>query len=97
MDITDAQLLRELRRALDEVGDQGIDAQARAIEATLRRLNATMPDVVRALNRVRERRRRELAGLAERIGALAEGRSAAEETADAVDRFLRRIGGGERA
>ena len=96
MDITDAQLLRELRRALDEVADQGIDAQARAIEATLRRLNATMPDVVRALNRVRERRRHELAGLAERIGALAESQSEAEETADAVDRFLRQSSGGGR-
>ena len=97
MDVTDAQLLRELRRALDEVGDQGIEAQARAIEATLRRLNATMPDVVRALNRVRDRRKQELAGLAGRIGALAESQSEAEETAEAVDRFLRRIGGGERA
>ena len=64
MDITDAQLLRELRRALDAVAGQGADAQAKALEETMQRLDATMPDVVRALNNVRERRRTELAGLA---------------------------------
>jgi len=96
MEITDAQLLRELRRALDAVTDQGADAQARALEETLQRLNATMADLVRALNAVRERRRHELTGLAGRIGALAERHAEAEETSDAVDRFLRSIGGGKR-
>jgi hypothetical protein len=89
MDITDAQLLRELRRALDAVAGQGADAQARALEETMQRLDATMPDVVRALNGVRERRRAELAGLAGRIDALASGYEDAEETAEAVDQYLR--------
>jgi hypothetical protein len=93
MDSTDAQLLRELRRALDAVAGQGADAQARALEETMQRLNATMPDVVRALNGVRERRRTELAGLAGRIGALAGSIEEAEATADAVDQFLRGMTG----
>jgi hypothetical protein len=95
MDISDAQLLRELRRALDAVAGQGTDAQARALEETLERYNATVPDVVRALGAVRERRRREIAGFADRIGALAERYAEAEETADAVDRFLRDLSGGQ--
>jgi hypothetical protein len=93
MDISDAQLLRELRRALDAVAGQGTGAQARALEETMRRYNATMPDVLRALNAVRDRRRRELARLAGRIEALATGYEEAEQTADAVDRFLRGLGG----
>ncbi len=97
MDITDAQLLRELRRALDAVAAEGTEAQARALEETLRRCNASMSDVVRALGAVRDRRRRELSGLAGRIGALAQSNAEAEETADAVDRFLRGLGGEQRA
>ncbi len=93
MDISDTQLLRELRRALDDVSDDGTEAQSRALEETLRRFDATMADVARALNAVKERRRRELVGLAQRIGALAERHADAEETADAVDRFLRDLGG----
>jgi hypothetical protein len=94
MEISDGQLLRELRRALDAVASEGMGAQVRAVEETLRRYDATMADVQRALNAVKERRRRELAGLAGRIGAIAEGQSDAEETSDAVDRFLRGLGGG---
>jgi len=97
MDISDTQLLRELRRALDAVAGQGTDAQARALEETMQRYNATMPDVVRALNGVRQRRRHELARLAGRIDALASGYEEAEETAEAVDRFLREMGGSHRA
>ena len=93
MDITDGQLLRELRRALDAVGGEGMGAQVRAVEETLRRYDATMADVQRALHAVKERRRRELAGLAGRIRAIADGQSDAEETADAVDRFLRALPG----
>ncbi len=93
MDISDAQLLRELRRALDAVADQGSDAQARALQDTLVRLNATMQDVDRALRAVRDRRQRELSRLAGGIGAIAEGQVEGEETADAVDRFVRGLGG----
>lgn len=93
MDISDTQLLRELRRALDAVAGEGADAQARALEETMQRLDATMPDVVRALNSVRERRRTEIARLAGRIDALASGFEEAEETAEAVDRFLRGMAG----
>ena len=95
MDITDAQLLRELRRALDAVAGEGADAQAAALESTLHRYNATMADVVRALGAVRDRRRQELSGLAGRIDALADSHTDAADTADAVDQFLRgRAGGG---
>jgi regulator of protease activity HflC (stomatin/prohibitin superfamily) len=97
MDITDTQLLRELRRALDAVAGEGRDAQAQAVEETMRRYNATMPDVVRALNSVRERHRQELAGLAGRIDALASGYEGAQATADSVDRFLRGLGGSRQA
>jgi hypothetical protein len=93
MDISDTQLLRELRRALDAVAGEGADAQARALEETMQRLDATMPDVVRALNSVRERRRTEIARLAGRIDALASGFEEAEETAEAVDQFLRGMTG----
>ena len=93
MDISDTQLLRELRRALDAVAGEGADAQARALEETMQRLDATMPDVVRALNSVRERRRTEIARLAGRIDALASGFEEAEETAEAVDQFLRGMAG----
>lgn len=92
MEISDTQLLRELRRALDAAADGGTEAQAKALEEALGRLGATMADVARALNAVKERRRRELSGLARRIGALAERQADAEETADAVDRFLRDLG-----
>ena len=91
------QLLRELRRALDEVSAAGPDAQAAALEATLRRYNATMADVVRALGAVRDRRRQELAGLAGRIDALATSHAEAADTADAVDTFLRGLTRGERS
>ena len=97
MDITDAELLRELRRALDAAAGQGPDAQAAALEATLRRYNATTADVVRALGAVRDRRRQELAGLAGRIGAIADGRTDAAETADAVDAFLRSLSGEQKS
>lgn len=97
MEISDTQLLRELRRALDAVAGQGTDAQARALEETMLRYNATMPDVMRALNRVRERRRQELARLAGRIDALASGYEDAEETAESVDRFLRGLEGRHQA
>jgi len=93
MDITDGHLLRELRRALDAVAGEGMGAQVRAVEDTLRRYDATMADVQRALRAVKERRQRELAGLAGRIRAIADGQSEAEETADAVDRFLRGLAG----
>ena len=93
MDIDDATLLRELRRALDAVAGEGTEAQARALEETLRQYNASMTDVVRALGEVRDRRRRELSRLAGGIGAIAEGHAEAEETADAVDRFLRGLAG----
>ena len=95
MEITDGQLLRELRRALDAVASQDMGAQVRAVEDTLRRYDATMADVQRALNAVKERRRRELAGLAGRIGAIAEGQSDATDTSNAVDRFLRGLAGGD--
>jgi hypothetical protein len=93
MDITDGQLLRELRRALDAVAGQAMDAQVRAVEDTLRRYNGTMADVQRALNAVKQRRNRELAGLAGRIRAIADGQADAAETADAVDQFLRGLAG----
>lgn len=89
MDISDGQLIRELRLALEAVKGEGQDAQARVVFETLQRHNATMADLTRALKAVRERRRGELAGLAGRIGALADSQSDAQETADAVDRFLR--------
>ena len=95
MEISDGHLLRELRRALDAVAGQGMGAQVRAVEDTLRRYDATMADVQRALNAVKERRQRELAGLAGRIRAIAEGQSDAEETADAVDRYLRGLAGND--
>lgn len=94
MEISDGQLLRELKRALDAVAAEGADAQAAALEATLRRYNATMADVTRALRAVRDRRRRELARLAGGINALAASRADAAETADAVDAFLRGLSGG---
>jgi ABC-type transporter Mla subunit MlaD len=97
MDISDGQLLRELKRALDAVSAEGPDAQAAALEATLRRYNATMADVTRALGAVRDRRRRELARLAGGIGAIAERQSDAAETAEAVDTFLRGLSGGGRS
>jgi hypothetical protein len=91
VDISDGQLIRELRLALETVKDAGQEAQARVVFETLKRHNATMADLTRALKAVRERRRGELAGLAGRIGALAESQSDAQETAEAVDRFLRSI------
>jgi hypothetical protein len=97
VDITDGQLLRELKLALERVAGEGQAAQAAALEETLRRLGATMADVTRALAVVRNRRRHELAALAGRIGALAEQRTEAEDTADAVDRFLRGLADGGRA
>lgn len=93
MEISDAQLLRELRRALDAVAAEGQDAQARALHDTLRRLGADMGDVERALRGVRDRRRRELARLAGGIGAIAESQEEAEDTADAVDLFVRGLQG----
>ena len=95
MDITDAQLLRELKLALERVSSADRAAQQSALEETLRRYNATMADVTRALSGVRNRRQQELTGLAGRLGALAQQRTEAEETADAVDRFLRGLGGGD--
>jgi hypothetical protein len=93
MEISDAELLRELRRAIDAAAPAGNDAQARAVEETLRRYQATMADVARALGALRERRRRELSGLAGRIDALAERRQEDFDTADAVDRFVRALRG----
>jgi hypothetical protein len=83
MEISDAELLRELRRAIDAAAPAGNDAQARAVEE----------DVARALGALRERRRRELSGLAGRIDALAERRQEDFDTADAVDRFVRALRG----
>ena len=92
MDIDDATLLRELRRALDSVTGQGAEAQAAALRGVLARYNATLDDVTRAVRRVKERHRRELAGLTQRLARLAEQREEDEATADAVDAFLRGLG-----
>lgn len=90
------RLLRELRRALDAVAGEGQSAQAAALEATLTEYGATMADVARALRTVRGRRDTELSGLAGRLQALADARDEAQETADAVDAFLRRASEGGR-
>jgi hypothetical protein len=94
MDVDDATLLRELRRALDSVAGQGQDAQAEALRGVLARLNATLDDVVRAVGRVKQRHARELSGLAQRLSALADQRAEDAETADAVDSWLRAFGRG---
>ena len=92
MDIDDARLLRELRRALDEVAGQGTEAQAAALREVLARYGATVEDVARAVRRAKERHRRELAGLTQRLARLADQRAEDEATAEAVDAFLRSIG-----
>lgn len=89
MDISDGELLRELKRAIDAVVDADQAAQAAAVERTLTRLDATMADVARALGEVRRRRKLEIARLAGRLDALASTQADSIDTADAVDRFLR--------
>ena len=92
----DRLLVRDLWLALDAVSGQGADAQAKAIREVLDKHGATMNDVARIVGRIRQRRRSELGGLASRLDALAERRADAEETAAAVDAFLRTHGSGER-
>jgi hypothetical protein len=94
MEISDGELLRELKKAVDAAAPEGPKAQAAALEAILRRYDATMADVARALGEVRNRRKRELSGLAGRIDALAASHEDGAETADSVDAFLRSRGEG---
>jgi len=89
MEISDGQLLRELKKAVDAAAPEGQAAQAKALEETLRRYDATMADVARALGEVRRRRRQELGRLAGRIEAIAERAEDATDTAASVDAFLR--------
>jgi hypothetical protein len=91
MNIDDAGLLRELRRALDAAAPDGPEAQAAALRAVLIRHDATLHDVARAVARVKQRHRRELAGLAQRLARLAELREEERATAEAVDAFLRSL------
>lgn len=93
MDIDDTRLLRELRQALDVAAPGGPEAQSAALRDVLTRFNATLEDVARAVARARERRKRELTGLADRLTRLADQREDARDTADAVDAFLRSLGG----
>ncbi len=91
MNIDDSRLLRELRRALDTVAGQGMEAQSAALREVLVRHDATLEDVARAVSAVKERHRRELSGLARRLARLADQRGEDIETADAVDAFLRSL------
>jgi ABC-type transporter Mla subunit MlaD len=92
MDINDLRLLRELRRAIDAAAPDGPEAQAAALREVLARQGATLEDVARAVARVKERRRREISALAQRLSRLAEQREEDRDTADAVDIFLRSLG-----
>ncbi|MFN8556130.1 MAG: hypothetical protein U0531_01830 [Dehalococcoidia bacterium] len=94
MDIDEAGLLRELRRAVDAAAVDGPEAQQAALRDVLARYNATLDDVTRAVRRARERHTREIAGLASRIARLADQREEDIATADAVDSFLRSLGRG---
>lgn len=85
----DRALLRDLRQAVQQTESQGKDAQAAAIFAVLKQHGATTADVQRLLGWARSRRSRELGGLQARLNSMIESQSAAEETAAAVDRFLR--------
>jgi hypothetical protein len=91
MDTDDATLLRELRRALDTVTGQGPEAQAVALREVLSRYNATLDDVARAVNKVKQRHARELSGLAQRLSRLADQRAEDTATADAVDAWMRSL------
>ena len=92
MDIDEAGLLRELRRALDTAAGGGTEAQAAALRDVLARYNATVEDVARAVRRARERHQRELGGLVQRIARLADQREEDQATVEAVDRYLRSLG-----
>lgn len=92
MELSDGELLRELKRAVDAAAAEGTAAQAAAVEATLRRYGATMADVARALGEVRRRRKAEIAGLAGRLEALASTVQDAADTANAADQYLRKRG-----
>ncbi len=92
MDIDEAGLLREVRRALDAAAGQGRAAQEAALTEVLARHGATLDDVARAVRRIKERHGRELAGLAARLASLADRRAEEEETAAAVDAFVRSLG-----
>lgn len=91
MNIDDAGLLRELRKALDQAAAGGYRAQADAMREVLDRLDATMDDVVRVVGEVKRRHARELDGLSRRLAGLADLRAEEQETADAVDGFLRSL------
>ncbi len=94
MTVDDATLLRELRRALDAAAADGPVAQQAALREVLARYDATLDDVARAVGRAKDRHRRELAALAQRLARLADQREEEAETADAVDAFLRSVSRG---
>ncbi len=94
MTVDDATLLRELRRALDAAAPGGQAAQQAALREVLARYDATLDDVARAVARAKERHRRELSGLAQRLARLADQREQDAATADAVDSFLRSLSRG---
>ena len=94
MEIDDATLLRELRRALELAAGGGQAAQAAALREVLARYGATVEDVTRAVGRVKQRHAQELSGLTQRLARLANEREEAAATADAVDTFLRSLGRG---
>lgn len=83
-------LLRELRHTLEESAGLPPETLAIALRAVLARHGATENDLARLLSRAaRQRRARELSGLARRLRQLADHRADAEATAAAVDAFLR--------
>ncbi len=90
-------LLRDLTIAYRATEGLGAAAQAAAINAVLAKHNATADDVQYLRARARSRRRVELDGLSRRLGAVIEHREQEHEedeaTAEAVDRFLRGLGG----
>lgn len=94
--VDDRALLRDLKEAIQSTDGQGAAAQARAIEEVLRRHGASAADVQRLLGVAKRRRHAEISGLQQRIDGLIESRANQEvdqATADAVDRFLRGLGG----
>jgi hypothetical protein len=90
MAFDEAALLRELRHTLEESAGLSHEALAEALRAVLTRYGASEADLSRLLSRAaRQRRARELSGLAHRLEQVAEQREDAQATAQAVDLFLR--------
>jgi DNA-binding transcriptional regulator YbjK len=93
MAFDEAALLRDLRRTLEESAGLSQEALAAALRDVLSRHGATQDDLSRLLSRAaRQRRARELSGLAQRLEQVADQREDALATAEAADTFLRSLG-----